>query len=133
MKRFAALLTVYEIEGQKIVEALKINLLASADAKSLLMEVLRADLARIQKEQNSMGGASDDELDAQIEALEAENKALRRASRSQDWSAVQALLQKASELVRVPLPEPLAADLGSQAMTLKRHLNDIEVQVFQGD
>ncbi len=133
VKRSAALLTVYETEGQKIVDALKNNLLAPADAKSLLMEVLRAELARIQEEQKAMGGASEDELDARIEQLEAENKALRRASRRQDWSAVQALLQKASELVRIPLPEPLATDLGSQAMTLKRHLNDVEIQVLKGD
>ncbi|MCZ4262555.1 hypothetical protein O4G76_17085 [Limimaricola sp. G21655-S1] len=38
MKRSAALLTVYETEGQKIVDALKNNLLAPADAKSPLME-----------------------------------------------------------------------------------------------
>ena len=38
VKRSAALLTVYETEGQKIVGALKNNLLVPADAKSLLME-----------------------------------------------------------------------------------------------
>lgn len=133
MKRSAALLTVYETEGQKIVDALKNNLLAPADAKSLLTEVLRAELGRIQTEQKAMGSASDDELDARIEKLEAENKALRRASRRQDWSAVQALLKTASELASIPLPEPLPADLGSQAMTLKRNLNDVEVQVLEGD
>ena len=133
MKRSAALLTVYETKGQKIVDALKNNLLAPADAKCLLMEALRDGLARIQEEQKAMGGASEDELDARIEQLEAENKALRRASRCQDWSAVQALLQKANELVGIPLPEPLTAELGSQAVTLKRHLNDVEVQVLKGD
>lgn len=133
MKRSAALLTVYETEGQKIVDALKNNLLAPADAKSLLTEILRTELARILDEQNAMGGASDDELDARIEKLEVENKALRRASRRQDWSAVQALLQKASELVSLPLPEPMTADLGSQAMNLKRSLNDVEIHVLEGD
>jgi hypothetical protein len=133
VKRSAALLTVYETKGQKIVDALKDDLLAPADAKSLLMEVLRAELARILDEQNVMGEETGDELDARIEALEAENKALRHSSRRQDWSAVRALLQKASEFVRIPLPEPLTADLGRQAMTLKRRLNDIEVQALEGD
>jgi integrase len=133
VKRAAALLTVYEQEEDKIVDALKNSLLAPADAKGLLTEVLRAELSRILAEQNAMGGASDDELDARIKKLEAENKALRRASRRHDWSAVQALLQKASELVSLPLPEPMTVDLGSQAMNLKRSLNDVEVHVLEGD
>ncbi|MGY3437482.1 MULTISPECIES: site-specific integrase [unclassified Marinovum] len=133
MKRTAALLTVYEKEGKKIVDALKNNLVTPADAKSLLTEMLRAELARLLVEGNTLDEASDYAVDDRIAALEAENKSLRRAARKREWTAVQALLQKASELVAIPLPDPLSPDLGSQAMTLKRHLNDVEVQVLEGD
>nr|WP_241484025.1 integrase [Ruegeria sp. ANG-R] len=131
--RAARLLAVYEQKEIEIVDMLKTTTLAPADAKALLTEALRAELARILIEQQSMGNMSDEDVDVRIEKLEAENKKLRRAARTEDWAGVQALLKQANGMISLSLPDPLSPDLGRQATSLKRRINDVESDVIEGD
>ncbi|WP_170408899.1 hypothetical protein [Ruegeria arenilitoris] len=112
---------------------LNTSALTPADAKALLNEALRVELARILAEQNSMGSLSDEDVDERIEKLEAENKKLRHAARCGNWEGVQKLLKKASKMISLALPNPLSRDLGRQAISLKRRINDVESEVADGD
>ncbi|WP_245840994.1 site-specific integrase [Puniceibacterium sediminis] len=133
VKRTAALLTVYEREEKNIVDALNAGTLCQEQAKALLTEMLRAELARILAEQSTPAWGDDAQVEPRIAALEAENKTLRRASRRQDWSSVQGLLAQASAVVGLHLSEPLSPELGRQATSLKKRLNDVEMDVLDGD
>ncbi|WP_132249007.1 hypothetical protein [Primorskyibacter sedentarius] len=133
MKRTAALLTVYEREEKMIVDGFKTGTLSQAEAKTVLTEMLRAELARILEQQTSAEPVDDYQLDARIEALEKENRSLRRAARQQDWSSLQSLLFKASQVVGAQLPEALSPDFGRQAISLKKRLNDVEMDALDGD
>ncbi|OOY26926.1 hypothetical protein BMI90_14490 [Thioclava sp. L04-15] len=133
VKRAAALLAVYEQEKEKIVDAILNDTLTKEDAKALLTEILRAELARLLETQYEMTKTSDAELDARIEELETENKALRRAARQGNWDGVRNLLDAATKLIGISAPEPLDPDLGRQAIGLKRRLIEIETEILEGD
>ncbi|WP_098411696.1 tyrosine-type recombinase/integrase [Thioclava sp. ES.031] len=133
VKRAAALLAVYEQKEDQIVDAILNDTLTKEDAKALLTEVLRAELARLLQTQCEMTKANDAELDARVEELEAENKALKRAARQGNWDGVRNLLDAATKLIGISAPEPLDPDLGRQAISLKRRLTEIEVEVLEGD
>ncbi|KFE33841.1 hypothetical protein DW2_16475 [Thioclava atlantica] len=133
VKRAAALLAVYEQKEDQIVDAILNDTLTKEDAKALLTEVLRAELARLLLTQCEMTKTSDAELDARVEELEAENKALKRAARQGNWDGVRNLLDAATKLIAIAAPEPLDPDLGRQAISLKRRLTEIEVEVLEGD
>ncbi len=132
VKRAARLLTAYEQKEKDLLEQ-NTETLTAADTKALLTEVLRAELARILTEQNQAGYASDVELDLRIEKLEEENRMLRRAARGENWTSVQELLEKASQLIAISLPQPISTDMGRQALSLKKRLNDVEIDVIEGD
>ncbi len=133
VKRTAALLTVYEKEEKIIVDRLNAGTLCQEQAKALLTETLRCELARMVKEQSELAPGGDAQIDARIEALEQENKALRISARRQDWSGIQGLLAQASAVVGRHLPDPFPAELGRQALSLKKRLNDVEMGVLDGD
>lgn len=80
-----------------------------------------------------MGSWNDDAIDARIAELEDENRRLRRAARREHWEGVLALLKQASNLIALPLPEPIAPDLGRQASSLKRRINGVEIDVLDGE
>ena len=103
------------------------------DAKAPLNEALRAKLARILAEQDSMGGLSEDDADERIEQLESENKKLRRVARRVNFEGVQELFEKAGGMNSLALPDPLSPDLGRQATSLKRRIEDVESDVVEGD
>ncbi|WP_316635436.1 DUF6538 domain-containing protein [Ruegeria intermedia] len=132
VKRAARLLTALEQKEQDLMEK-NTETLTAADTKALLTEVLRAELGRILAAQNQAGATSDAELDHRIAELEEENRMLRRAARSENWNSVQELLEKASQLIAISLPQPISSDLGRQASSLKRRINDVELDVIEGD
>jgi hypothetical protein len=133
VKRAAALLTVYEREEEKIVDALKTGTLGPADVRTILTEMMRAELRQIHQGQNATADLGDAELDARVAALETENKSLRRASRQANWEGVRSLLTAAGRLAGISMTEEIDADLGRQAVSLKRRLNEVEIDGLEGD
>ncbi len=133
VKRAARLLTVYEQKEQDIVDALKDGLLKPETAKAILTELLRAELARILSGQDEMGVKTDADLDARIARLEEENRGLRRAARRQGWQDVRKLLTRASEMIGLGLPDAVPSDLGRQAASMKRRINEVEIEVTEGE
>ena len=133
VKRAAALLTVYEQEENKIVDALKTGTLCAEDIKTTLTALMRTALANILAMQPKMKDWADDDFDARIASLEAENKSLRRAARDANWDGVRDLLKAAAHSVGLTVPDNIGDDLGRQAISVKRRLNDVEVEVLEGD
>lgn len=133
VKRAAALLTVYEQEENKIVDALKTGTLCAEDIKTTLTALMRTALANILAMQPKMKDWADDDFDTRIASLEAENKSLRRAAREANWDGVRDLLKAAAHSVGLTLPDNIGDDLGRQAISVKRRLNDVEVEVLEGD
>ncbi|WP_241963051.1 integrase [Thalassorhabdomicrobium marinisediminis] len=131
--RAAALLTVYEQEEEYIVDALTTGTLSAEDIKVILSEKLRTQLKRIQDLPVATQGQTEDQLDARIEALEAENKSLRRAARQANWTSVQDSLYAAAKQVGLDVPDEIDADFGRQALSLKKRINEIEIDVLDGD
>ncbi|MFC3613918.1 hypothetical protein ACFORG_09135 [Lutimaribacter marinistellae] len=115
------------------MDALKDGLMKPETAKAILTELLRAELARILSEQDEMAGKTDADLDARIARLEEENRGLRRAARRQDWQDVQKLLNKASEVIGLHMPDAVPSNLGRQAASMKRRINDVEIEVTEGE
>ncbi|RMH44606.1 MAG: integrase [Alphaproteobacteria bacterium] len=133
VKRAAALLAVCEKTEPGVLDAMTKKDLAPADARALLMEILRAELARILDRQSDLGAWTDDAIDSRIAELEEENRRLRRAARRENWESVQVLLKRASDLIALPLSEPIEPDLGRQASSLKRRINSVEIDVLDGE
>ena len=131
--RAGSLLAVYEQKEPEIVDALKQNEISPSEAEALLKAILRKDLDRILQEQNAETALSDQELDARIAALEAENQALRDAMKFKDWSLVQPALCAAGEKTSLPLPLPVSPALGRRAASLQRQINMAEMVVLNGE
>ncbi|MBB3995468.1 integrase [Sulfitobacter undariae] len=115
------------------MDAITNNTLSPSEARILLTEMLRDELGQLLSKQQDFSNWEDCELDARIEALEAENAALRREARRGKWDNVQTPLTKASALTSIVLPKPTTSDLGRQAISLKRRLNEVEMAVLDGD
>ncbi|SFF05497.1 hypothetical protein SAMN04488523_11630 [Sulfitobacter brevis] len=133
VKRAAALLTVYEREENKIVDALETGTLCAEDIKTILTAQMRTALAKILAMQPGMKDWDEKDFDVRIAALEAENKTLRRAARDANWDSVRDLLKAAAQSVGLNIPDNIGDDLGRQAISVKRRLNDVEVEVLEGD
>jgi integrase len=133
VKRAAALLTVYEREEEKIVNALENNTVSPCEARALLTEMLRAELAQILTKEEDFASWTDRALDERIRALEAENASLRRAARQGNWASVQVPIENASKLISASLPDAIPSSLGRQAVSLKRRLNEVEMEVLDGE
>jgi len=67
VKRAAALLTVYEREELKIVDAITNNTLPPSEARILLTEMLRDELGQLLSKQQDFSNWEDCALDARIE------------------------------------------------------------------
>ncbi|WP_204218527.1 hypothetical protein [Loktanella sp. S4079] len=117
----------------EFVDALTKKILCPEMTKAVLMEALRSELSKMADEEGQAGSLSDADIDQRIAALETENRRLRRAARNKHWGDVQTLLQKASALISVDLPEPIPNDLAKRANTLKRRLNDVKIAMDEGD
>jgi integrase len=133
VKRAAALLTVYEREEEKIVDALETNTVTSCAARALLTEILRAELGLILARQEDFASWTDKAQDERIRALEAENALLRCASRRGNWESVQIPIENANKLISASLPDVIPNSLGRQAVSLKRRLNEVEMEVLDGE
>ncbi|MHA6267199.1 site-specific integrase [Aliiroseovarius sp. CAU 1755] len=133
VKRAARLLSVYEKMEIEFVDALTKKILSPETTKAVLMEAMRSALSKMVDEESQAAPLSDADIDQRVAALEAENRRLRRAARNKQWGDVQTLLQKASALISVELPEPLPNDLGQRANTLERRLNDVKIAMDEGD
>ncbi|MFT6091328.1 MAG: integrase [Sulfitobacter sp.] len=133
MKRAAALLTVYEREESKIVEALSNGTLCAEDIKTTLTALMRTTLANILAMQPGMKNWEEEDFDDRIAALEAENKSLRRAAREANWDGVRDVLKAAAHSVGLTISDSIDDDLGRQAISVKRRLNKVEVEVLEGD
>ena len=133
VKRAARLLTVYEKKEIEFVDAVTKKNLSPEMTKAVLMEAMRRELSEMIAEESQAGPLSDADIDQRVAALETENRQLRRAARNKQWGDMQTLLQKASALISVELPEPLPNDLGQRANTLKRRLNDVKIAADEGD
>ena len=131
--RALRLLAVYEQKEPEIVDALNRNELSPQQAQALLNTMLRNELARILEEQNRPESPSDPDIEARIEALEAENRALRRAVRNRDWRPVEPALRAASDEISINVEGPLSPDLGRRAASLRRQINEVELQVLEGE
>ena len=133
VKRAARLLTVYEKKEIEFVDAVTKKNLSPEMTKAVLLEAMRSELSEMIAEESQAGPLSDADIDQRVAALETENRQLRRAARNKQWGDMQTLLQKASALISVELPEPLPNDLGQRANTLKRRLNDVKIAADEGD
>ena len=133
VKRAARLLSVYEKKEIEFVDAVTKKNLSPEMTKAVLLEAMRSELSEMIAEESQAGPLSDADIDQRVAALETENRQLRRAARNKQWGDMQTLLQKASALISVELPEPLPNDLGQRANTLKRRLNDVKIAADEGD
>ncbi|MGV6804162.1 MAG: DUF6538 domain-containing protein [Ruegeria sp.] len=133
VKRAAALLTVLEQMEKTHVDALIKNSLNPETAKAVLTEMLRSALEGMLQEQNQDIALSAGEVDQRIEALQEENRRLRRAARNRQWTDVEPLLRAAGDRVALNVPTPISNDLGKRATTLQRRLNEVEIAAQEGD
>ena len=131
--RAGCLLAVYEQREPEIVDAVSKNEITPEQALALLREKLRAELNRILVDQNSDCALSDQEVHARIEALENENKALKAAMRKRDWSTIEPALLAAGETISIPVPKPISPDLGRRAVAQQRQINEVEIDVLDGE
>ncbi|TMV09991.1 hypothetical protein FGK63_02670 [Ruegeria sediminis] len=131
--RAGRLLTVYEQKEPEIVDALAKEYLSPKQAEALLKAMLRNELNRILEDQRAERAFSDRETEDRIEALEAENQALRKAIRQKDWNLVQPALVAAGKDISLKVPLPVSPDLGCQAASLQRQINKVETEVLDGE
>ena len=131
--RAGSLLAVYEQKEPEIVGALKKKEMTPKEAQAVLNAVLRGALNRILNEQNAETALSDQEVDERVAALEAENLILRKAIRKKDWSLVQPALCSAGDIISVPVSPPISPDLGRRAASLQRQINEVEIEVLDGE
>jgi len=131
--RAGKLLSVYEQKEPEIVDALERKEISTEDAQALLKEMLRHALKRILNEQCADRGLADCEIDGRIETLKEENRFLRQAMRQRDWTQAQTLLETAGHEISVGVPSPAPSDLGRRATSLKRQINEAEVDALDGE
>ena len=94
--------------------------LTDMQARALLAEGLRAELERIIALQDAADLRADEEIDARIEALEEENKALRRLARRNEFGALEPWIADAARRVGTPAPSAIDPDLGRRDATPSR-------------
>ncbi|WP_245216516.1 integrase [Sagittula salina] len=133
VKRAAALLTVYEQEEDKIVDALNSGTLTATDIKIILTEMMRTRLAQFLDLQSAPVAQTDAEIETRIEELEAENKSLRRAARRADWGNVRELIAVAARSMGLEMPAEIDGDLGRSALSMRKRLNEVEIQIVDGE
>jgi len=131
--RAGKLLSVYEQKEPEIVDALERKEISTEDARALLNEMLRQALKRVLNEQCADRGLSDCEIDGRIETLKEENRFLRQTMRQRDWTQAQTLLETAGHEISVGVPSPAPSDLGRRATSLKRQINEAEVEALDGE
>ena len=131
--RAGSLLAVYEQKEPEIVDALNKNEMSPQHAHALLKAQLRNELSRFLHQQSSTTSLSDAEIDERVAALQAENSALKAAIRRKDWTAVEPALSAAGKATSIPVSPPIAPDLGRRAASLQRQINEVEIEVLEGE
>ena len=100
--------------------------------RALLGEGLRAELDRIIRE-GAAARRGEDDIEARMAALEAENHELRRMARRHDFADVAPWLADAADRAGVPRPDEIDPELGRAALRLRRGIGEAEIAVLDGD
>lgn len=133
MERAGRLLLAYKREETRIMNDLHNQTLTEEKATVILSEVLRRELARIIRDQDSAPLRSDAEIDDLIGDLEEQSSRLRRAARRNDFTRVEIPVVNAAAAVGTSLETPLQPSIGRRAVELAREILDIEANVLDGD
>nr|WP_139218732.1 integrase [Roseivivax halotolerans] len=122
MIRVGRVLAALEIAETQMTQLAEITTLTPAQANSVLMELLRSELADLLQRYDS--GALFAETDAC--RIEEAREALKASARARDFSALTPRLKDAARIAGVDLPNDLPTGLALQGATLKRQLLDIK-------
>ena len=131
--RAAALLVAMCEAEEQVMRDLGTTVLSPEEIDTILAEALRRELGRIIDQQETAGTRSDAEIDARIDALEAEVSALRRAARRNDFAPVEDWCHEAATSVSAAIPDEIPAALGRKALQLKADIATLEARVEDGE
>jgi hypothetical protein len=122
MIRVGRVLAALELAETQMTQLAEITTLTSAQANSVLMELLRSELADLLQRYDS--GVLFAETDAC--RIDEAREALKAGARTRDFRALAPRLRDAACVAGVDLPDDLPTSLALQGATLKRQLLDIE-------
>jgi len=133
MSRVARLLAVLQREEAKIMTEQTRQAIPTENIQVILKEILRGELTRILREQDTGRSFEDTEIDTLITRLDQRRVDLKRSARRSDYSQVETGVREAATSVGLNLPADLPNDLGRRAVNLVRDLLELEGNALDGE
>lgn len=133
MSRVARLLAVLQREEAKRMTEQTRQAIPTENIQVILKEILRGELTRILREQDTGRSFEDTEIDTLITRLDQRRGDLKRGARHSDYSQVETGVREAATSVGLNLPADLPNDLGRRAVNLVRDLLELEGNALDGE